>query len=88
VVGAMKNFVMVNGMPGKMAQMVEINCKKRNFNVIPFSLTGEDVAEFNGFALLGTAERENKIEWILKEYPNLIAVDYTHPSAVNGNAEF
>jgi 4-hydroxy-tetrahydrodipicolinate reductase len=84
----MKNFVMVNGMPGKMAQIVALACKKRKFNVVPFSLTGEDLAEFNGFALLGVAERENKIEQILKEHPNLIAVDYTHPSAVNGNAEF
>jgi 4-hydroxy-tetrahydrodipicolinate reductase len=79
---------MVNGMPGKMAQIVAQACAKRKFCVIPFSLTGEDLAEFNGFALLGAAERENKIGQILKEYPNLIAVDYTHPSAVNGNAEF
>jgi 4-hydroxy-tetrahydrodipicolinate reductase len=84
----MKASVMVNGMPGKMAQIVAIACKKRKFNVIPFSLTGEALAEFNGFALLGTLERENKIVDILKEYPNLLAVDYTHPSAVNGNAEF
>ncbi|MDR2555549.1 MAG: hypothetical protein LBC64_09005, partial [Fibromonadaceae bacterium] len=80
--------VMVNGMPGKMAQIVAEVCARRKFNVIPFSLTGENLAEFNGFALLGVAERENKIGQILKEYPNLIAVDYTHPNAVNGNAEF
>ena len=79
---------MINGMPGKMAQIVAEACAKRKFNVIPFSLTGEDMAEFNGFALLKSTERENKIAGILKEYPNLIAVDYTHPSAVNGNAEF
>jgi len=84
----MKQNVMVCGMPGKMAQIVAAACAKRNFNVIPFSLTGEDIKEFNGFALLGIAERENKIGDILKEYPNLIAVDYTHPSAVNSNAQF
>jgi len=80
--------VMVCGMPGKMAQIVAAACEKRKFNVIPFSLTGEDIAEFKGFALLRLPERDEKIENILKEYPDLIAVDYTHPSAVNGNAEF
>jgi len=84
----MKNFVMINGMPGKMAHIVAKVCKRRGFNVIPFSLTGEDLTDCGGFALLGVAARENKIGQILKEYPNLIAVDYTHPSAVNGNAEF
>jgi len=80
--------VMVCGMPGKMAQIVAAACEKRKFNVIPFSLTGEDIAEFNGFALLKPFERDEKIEDILKKYPDLIAVDYTHPSAVNGNAQF
>jgi 4-hydroxy-tetrahydrodipicolinate reductase len=80
---------MINGLPGKMAQIVAEVCVKRKFNVIPFSLTGEDMeSEFNGFTLLKPTEREGKIESLLKEYPNLIAVDYTHPSAVNGNAEF
>jgi len=80
--------IMVNGMPGKMAQIVAEVCARRKLRVIPFSLTGEALAEYKCFALLGVVERENKIEQILKEYPNLIAVDYTHPSAVNGNAEF
>jgi 4-hydroxy-tetrahydrodipicolinate reductase len=79
---------MINGLPGKMAQIVAEVCAKRKFNIIPFSLTGEDMAEFNGFTLLKPSEREGKIADILKEYPNLIAVDYTHPNAVNGNAEF
>ncbi|GBU23555.1 4-hydroxy-tetrahydrodipicolinate reductase [Fibrobacteria bacterium R8-3-H12] len=80
--------IMVNGMPGKMAQIVAEVCARRKLGVIPYSLTGEAFAEYNGFALLGVAERENKIGQILKEHPNLIAVDYTHPNAVNGNAEF
>lgn len=79
---------MVNGMPGKMAQIVAEACFKRKFNVIPFSLTGEELAEFNSFTLFKQSERDNRIGQVLKEYPNLIAVDYTHPSAVNGNAEF
>ena len=80
--------VMICGMPGKMAQMVAEACAKRKHNLVPFSLTGEDLAEFGGFTLLKPTERDNKIASILKEYPGLIAVDYTHPSAVNGNAEF
>ncbi|MCL2282259.1 MAG: dihydrodipicolinate reductase [Fibromonadales bacterium] len=80
--------IMVCGMPGKMAQIVAKACAKRKFNVIPFSLTGEDMAQFNGFTLLKVHERDEKIKDILKEYPDLIAIDYTHPSAVNSNAEF
>jgi 4-hydroxy-tetrahydrodipicolinate reductase len=80
--------IMVNGIPGKMAQMVAETCAKRKFSVIPFSFTGEDLVEFNGFTLLGIAERESKIGQILEEYQDLIAVDYTHPSAVNENAVF
>jgi len=80
--------VMICGMPGKMAQIVAEACTRRKFCVIPYSLTGEDITEWNGFALLSSLERDNKIGQILNEYPNLIAVDYTHPNAVNGNAEF
>ncbi len=80
--------VMVCGMPGKMAQIVAETCARRKFNVIPYSLTGEDITEFKGFALLSPSDRDSKIVGILKEYPDLIAVDYTHPSAVNSNAEF
>jgi len=80
--------VMVCGMPGKMAQIVAQTCAKRKLSVIPYSLTGEDLTEFNGFALLNPSNRDSKIADILKEYPDLIAVDYTHPNAVNGNAEF
>jgi len=80
--------VMVCGMPGKMAQIVAETCAKRKLNVIPYSLTGEGLSEFNGFTLLGLADRDSRIVALLKEYPDLIAVDYTHPSAVNSNAEF
>jgi len=80
--------VMVCGMPGKMAHIVAEACAKRKLDVIPYSLTGEDLTEFNGFALLKPSDRDSRITGILKEYPGLIAVDYTHPSAVNGNAEF
>ena len=80
--------VMICGMPGKMAQIVAKVCTRRKHNVVPFSLTGEDLTEFKGFTLLNPLVRDSKIAGILKEYPGLIAVDYTHPSAVNGNAEF
>ena len=88
MVNNMKKYVMICGMPGNMAQITAKVCSERKFNIVPFSLTGEDIAEFNGFTLLNALERESKIENILEEYPSFIAVDYTHPSAVNGNAEF
>ena len=34
------------------------------------------------------SNREERIQEVLKEYPDLICIDYTHPSAVNDNAEF
>ncbi len=80
--------VMVNGMPGNMAQIIAAACEKRGFEVIPFSLTGEALEEFKGKKLLSISNREALIAEVLKQYPNLIAIDYTHPSAVNGNAEF
>ena len=38
--------------------------------------------------LVKPAERDARIADILRQYPALICVDYTHPSAVNDNAEF
>ncbi|GHV13199.1 4-hydroxy-tetrahydrodipicolinate reductase [Fibrobacterales bacterium] len=86
--------VLVNGLPGKMAHIVAEVCAERGFELVPFSLTGEDVSAKSekvgnaDFELLKPSEREDKIAQILKNYPNLISVDYTHPSAVNCNAEF
>jgi 4-hydroxy-tetrahydrodipicolinate reductase len=64
------------------------------FDLIPFSLTGADIpySEYNlenvMIRLLNPENRDTAIGEIVKQYPGLIMVDYTHPSAVNANAMF
>lgn len=91
----MKPTVMINGMPGKMAQAVTQACLKRGWTVIPWSLGGPDVQEGDSFEfenisfeLIPSASKDQKIEAIQAEYPGIITVDYTHPTAVNVNGEF
>jgi 4-hydroxy-tetrahydrodipicolinate reductase len=89
----MKSPLMVNGAMGNMAIRVISECVKRGYEVIPFSLTGSDnpidckIGKVR-FTLIRPWEKEKFISNILDEYPKLIAVDYTHPSAVNENIAF
>eukprot|EP00871_Galdieria_phlegrea_P000748 jgi/Galph1/1674/GphlegSOOS_G333.1 len=63
--------------------------------IVPFSLTAETTGS-NIFSvkpnlsirLLKPSEREQVMSNIRKQYPYLIAVDYTHPDSVNSNALF
>lgn len=90
----MTSKVMVNGLPGNMAQEVINAALNRGLEVIPYSLTGEDIdmetITFKGqeFTLLKPSTRDAKIAEIKDQYGTFVTVDYTHPSAVNGNAEF
>jgi 4-hydroxy-tetrahydrodipicolinate reductase len=87
--------VMVNGMPGNMAATVARHVVNDNrLDLIPFSLTGADIpySEFNLgnvlIRLLHPDDRDTAIGDIVQNYPGIIMVDYTHPSAVNANAMF
>ncbi len=86
--------VMVNGIPGNMGRMVAETCVERGLFLVPYSLTGEIIVENESevagktVQLLKPSNREERIQEVLKEYPDLICIDYTHPSAVNDNAEF
>lgn len=90
----MTTKVMVNGLPGNMAKEVINAALNRGLEVIPFSLTGEDVHietvtfRDKDFTLLKPSNRESKIKEIKETYGDFVTVDYTHPTAVNGNAEF
>jgi 4-hydroxy-tetrahydrodipicolinate reductase len=85
---------MVNGLPGKMGQIVAKTALERGLVLVPFSLTGEDVSAettqvgSQTIDLLKPSNREAAIAKILADHPGVIAIDYTHPSAVNSNAEF
>ncbi len=90
----MATFVMVNGIPGNMGRIVAETCVARGLELVPFSLTGEQIVENESdvagkkIRLLKPSNREAEIEKVLDAYPGFIAVDFTHPTAVNENAEF
>lgn len=85
--------IMINGLPGKVAKiMAGAAIRDDRFAVIPFSLTGPDIAESRtrvenlDFSLVNPRERDQILSALCREYPGFIAVDYTHPDAVNTNA--
>ena len=87
--------LMINGMPGDMAATAaKHTLNDKRFELIPYSLTGPEITE-NEYLLDGVTvrlihlnEREQLIEEIKHTQGNFITADYTHPSAVSGNAEF
>ena len=87
--------VMVNGIPGNMAVNVAQHIiSDKRFELIPHSLTGPEIqaAEHQigaiSISLLQPDEREQIIDNIVQKEGPFLSVDYTHPSAVNANAEF
>ncbi len=87
--------IMVNGMPGNMAALVAKHAlSDSRFDLIPQSLTGPEIEEDEyglgdiTIHLIKPEIREKAIQEIKNTYPAFLSVDYSHPSAVNGNAEF
>ena len=87
--------VMVNGIPGNMAVNVARHIlADERFDLVPFSLTGPEIEaaeheiETNTIRLLKPEEREQAIEGLKQMEGVFLSVDYTHPSAVNANADF
>jgi 4-hydroxy-tetrahydrodipicolinate reductase len=87
--------VMVNGLPGNVALIVAgLILKDERFELIPYSLTGPEIQESEFMAdntaikLIGPHKRESLMEQVKKSWNEFLSVDYTHPSAVNPNAEF
>jgi 4-hydroxy-tetrahydrodipicolinate reductase len=87
--------VMVNGIPGKVACTVAGHVQgDRRFRLIPCSFTGPEIQE-DAYALEGTAVRlirpdgrEAALRELRQTHGDFLSVDYTHPSAVNANADF
>jgi 4-hydroxy-tetrahydrodipicolinate reductase len=87
--------VMVNGIPGNMAVNVARHILADNrFELVPYSLTGPEIqaAEHTvdaiSVGLFKPDGSEQAIEEIAQKHGHFLSVDYTHPSAVNANAEF
>jgi len=87
--------IMVNGLPGNMASnVVKHALVDGRFDVISQSLTGpeitdtESVIDSVAFSLIQPQDKEKAVSAIKDEEGPFLSVDYTHPSAVNDNAEF
>ena len=93
--------VMMNGLRGAMGREIAAVCLKRpGVTLAPFALEkeGGEVIVDDGCGgpavtvrLYGTEARDELAERVKAEYPqcgSLVCIDFTHPSAVNGNAEW
>jgi 4-hydroxy-tetrahydrodipicolinate reductase len=87
--------VMVNGLPGNIARSVAgFLIADGRFELVPYSLTGPEIQEpeciIDNLAvkLIQADQRNSQIENITHTAGEFLSVDYTHPSAVNPNAEF
>ena len=87
--------VMVNGIPGNVAVIVARHIlDDSRFELVPYSLTGPEIQATEhkvatvSVGLLKPDEREQRIEEIIQKEGAFLSVDFTHPSAVNANAEF
>ena len=87
--------VMINGIPGRVACAVTRHVFTHpRFELIPYSLTGPEIhanehaEDGRAIQLIRPEGREAAIRQIQAGHEPFLSVDYTHPSAVNANAEF
>ena len=87
--------LMVNGIPGNMAaNVIRHAVNDDRFELISHSLTGPEITETEciidsvTIRLIRPEKREQAMSSIKEAEGPFITVDYTHPSAVNDNAEF
>ncbi|SLM30528.1 DapB [Desulfamplus magnetovallimortis] len=90
-----KIYVMLNGLPGNVSAIIAKGfADDERFFVIPFSLTGPEIETShymlnnNNIKLVKPSERDICIKEIKERYSEIIAVDFTHPTAVNTNCSF
>jgi len=86
---------MVNGLPGNVARTVARHVlKDPRFELIPFSMTGPEIEDPEcavgevGLKLIRPEDRAAAIDGIKARWGAFLSVDFTHPTAVNPNAEF
>lgn len=87
--------VMVNGIPGKVACTVARHvCNDPRFALVPASFTGPEIdaaahpVEGVRIRLIRPADRQAALAELRQAHGAFLSVDYTHPDAVNANAEF
>jgi 4-hydroxy-tetrahydrodipicolinate reductase len=87
--------VMVNGLPGSVANVIARHfASDERFTLIPYSLTGPEINAENylvggkALRLIRPDARQTMMDDIIASYSHLIGIDFTHPAAVNSNAQF
>ena len=92
--------IMINGIPGKVAITIAEHIignrviNNAEFELIPFSLTGMEIEKTEQIIgnmvinLVKPDQRNEIIKKIKNDFSDFISIDFTHPSAVNSNAEF
>jgi 4-hydroxy-tetrahydrodipicolinate reductase len=87
--------IMLNGLPGNVTQVIcRYALADDRITVLPYSLTGPEIevpschVGATAIDLILPDQREDRIEAIKRDEGPFISVDFTHPAAVNSNAEF
>jgi 4-hydroxy-tetrahydrodipicolinate reductase len=87
--------MMMNGLPGKVATTIASHAvKAAGIELLPFSLTGPEISDQAlhlddaTITLVKPDRREALVTELKATQDAFISVDFTHPSAVNDNAEF
>ncbi len=87
--------IMINGLPGNVARLLASRAlDDPRFRVIPASLTGPEIDidrfEASGLSvrLLKPDERDDALPAVIAAHGRFVAIDFTHPAAVNANAAF
>ena len=87
--------VMINGLPGNVAQVIaQHTLADERFTVLPYSLTGPEIdfahCHINETAieLIKPEHKDQRLAEITSAEGDFITIDFTHPTAVNENAEF
>ena len=87
--------IMINGLPGNMAATIARHAlKDPRFQLMHQSLTGPEIeapahaVESASFELIRPDRRDRTIRDLKTQEGPFLSIDFTHPSAVNVNAEF
>jgi len=87
--------VMINGLPGNVARVIAEHAQSDgHLNLLPYALTGPEITATQyqvgtlAVELIRPDQRDARIAGVISDHAPFITVDYSHPSAVNANAEF
>jgi 4-hydroxy-tetrahydrodipicolinate reductase len=87
--------IMLNGLPGNVATVIaRSSFQDPRIELLPYSLTGPEITktaidiESLRISLIQPEKRGQALERIRGECGAFITVDFTHPTAVNANAQF